>query len=358
MNIKTKVSSEPNEIIERTIKTSVLIDAFWDRWQVHGMEQNDLLKIRKGMDSLEEWVIRWNKLAEEKEKEAIVRLKQHKNKEAESFFQTAGLYYNLIYWIFPDRTPEKEYWYRKCLEAFSRADSLSQVQSDYVEIDAKGYAGRIRIPRSPVGCVILIIPIDSSKEELYRYEGDFLNAGLATVCFDGPGQGQTFLYRGLIGTRKRWETFIDRIVEYTKNRFPKLPLYTFGTSLGGSWSLYASCHPSVDKSVAVSPAAALSKLNLPRYFLERMGCCCIVSDEESAIPDFDRLLFRSPVHVFHGQLDQMVAKADLLEIYAKLPPNKAWVEFPEEGHCCNFKLDEVRKRSIRWFLNDSTWEGK
>lgn len=347
-----KALSKTDAVIRRTLKTSVLIDAFWERWLVHGVDSKDLAQIRPRLKTFEDWVEGWYSLAREKEHRAYALIEQQRTEEAEYLFRIAGLYYNLIYWIYPEQTSEKESWYRDCLKSFRQADSLSVIKTEYagLEFDGQKYVGRIRVPESPMGCIIIINPIDSSKEELFRYEYDFVNAGFVTISFDGPGQGENYAFTGLRATRKRWEQFMDRLIEFTLGCYSDLPLFSFGTSLGASWVLYASCHPGIKKSVAVSPAVEFAKLNLPGYFLERMDYCCILAEGKTPVPDYDNLTFRSPVLVFHGQQDQMVLTPDMSALYAKLPAGKEFIEYPEEGHCCNFKLDEIRRLAVQWFL--------
>jgi alpha-beta hydrolase superfamily lysophospholipase len=266
-------------------------------------------------------------------------------------YRLTGLYFNLIYWLFPSRTPEKEKWYKECLEMFREADIISPVQTLYecIEVDHHKCAGRIRIPDNSRGIIIIVNPIDSSKEELFKYESNFLNAGFTTVSFDGPGQGESYVLHGLRGTKKRWEVFMDQLIDFISELFPTMPIFLFGTSLGASWALYGSCCPRVKKTVAVSPAVEFEKLNLPAYFIGRIDCSCTLGPEDTPIPDFKKLTYRSPVLVFHGKKDQMVSTADMYDLYNSLPVEKKMIEYEGEGHCCNNKLDEIRQIAIQWF---------
>lgn len=58
-----------SKTIHRTLKTARLFDVFWERWLVHGLEENDLQGARPNIHSLEGWYRTWSKLAEDKEKE-------------------------------------------------------------------------------------------------------------------------------------------------------------------------------------------------------------------------------------------------------------------------------------------------
>ncbi|MFD2372144.1 alpha/beta hydrolase [Brevibacillus sp. GCM10020057] len=345
--------------INRTIRTSLLIDQFWERWLVHGVDADDLSKVRPELISAEHWIDRWHSLAKEKKKHADFVKSEGLIAEAEYMYRLTGLYYNLVYWLFPTRTPEKEKWYKKCLEMFRIADCISPVQTQYewIEVDRHKCAGRIRIPDHSRGIMIIVNPIDSSKEELFTYESDFLKAGFTTVSFDGPGQGESYVLHGLQGTKKRWEEFMGQLIDFASDLFPNKPIYLFGTSLGASWALYGSCFAKIKKTVAVSPAVEFEKLNLPGYFLGRMECSCTLAPGHTPIPDFRELSYRSPTVVFHGKKDQMVTSADMYELFNLLPAEKKLVEYEEEGHCCNNKLDEIRQIAMQWVEAENEWEG-
>ena len=193
---------------------------------------------------------------------------------------------------------------------------------------------------------------DSSKEELFKYEMDFVEGGFITISFDGPGQGETFIYNEVIGTRIRWEKFIQQVIDYASKLFPDLPIYLFGISLGASWVLYGSSHKNVKKAVAVSPAVELEKMNMPSYFMQRMDCSCIVTEEERAIPKFNEIKYHSPILVFHGNKDSMVPNKVMYELFQKLSTEKKLIEYEDEGHCCNNKLDKIRRIALMWFANE------
>ncbi|MCM3443389.1 alpha/beta hydrolase [Metabacillus halosaccharovorans] len=347
MPVRTQQTA--SKTINRTLRTAQLIDGFWERWLVHGIESDDLIKCRQNLNSLEEWLTNWEALAIEKTNQASILEGKGFLEEAEYLYRQASLCYNLNYWIFPDRILEKQDWYKKCLELTYKGDSISSIKTKYDSIYFEGVkcAGRIRIPSNPKGCILIINPIDSSKEELFRYERDFIEDGFVTISFDGPGQGETFALNGLMGTGSNWEIFTMDLIEYAKNKFPTLPLYLFGTSLGATWVLLGSSHPDVKKSVAVSPAVDLNKMNFPSYFEERINIACNLDGK--TMPNFKTIDYKCPIFVFHGKKDMMVPTVEMYELFEQLPNGKRLIEYDEEGHCCNNRLDEIRKISLIWF---------
>ncbi|PLR81361.1 alpha/beta hydrolase [Bacillus sp. V33-4] len=337
--------------IDKTLLTANLFDGFWDRWIVHGVEKQDIETLRSSYLTKDIWVDGWRKLADKKFLEAEKLAQNDSFTEAEMKFRAAGLYYQLMQWLIPERKTEKIGWLNVSLSAFEKADKLSQIKTKYVQlpIGEQHCFGRLRIPDEPAGVVIIINPLDSTKEELFTYELDFISKGYIVVSFDGPGQGQTFTFEGLRGTTKRWEAFIDDVIDFSSNTFPNLPINLFGTSSGAAWALYGSCNPKVNKTVAVSPAFIGEAITLPDYFVERTR---FVLKEEKALPAFELLPFRNPVMLFHGKQDVMVSDSNIYHLYEQLPQGKRLVEYEEEGHCCNYKLAEIREKSMKWFATE------
>lgn len=341
--------------IDKTLLTASLFEGFWDRWIVHGVSYHDLAKLRNSMITKEHWFRTWRELADGKYTAAESLEKVGLVGQVESVFRIAALYYQLNYWLIPEHGKEKLDWLKKSLQAVQKADELSEIKTEYVElpIDEHRYYGRVRIPYNPEGVIIIVNPIDSTKEELFSYEMDFVEKNYVVVSFDGPGQGETFTRQGLKATRLRWEQFVDRIIEYTSNTFPTHDIFLFGTSSGAAWAIYGSGNEKISKAVAVSPAFRNEEIQMPDYFLERMFA---VSDE-TIIPDYTQLNLQRPVLLVHGKKDVMVKDEDIYGLFENLPSGKILLEYEDEGHCCNYKLPEIRTKAIDWFSRKVGNEG-
>src|SRR6185295_3358269 len=76
------------------------------------------------------------------------------------------------------------------------------------------------ILRKPVGIakppvLVMVVGLDSAKEETDAYEQPFLARGIATLVFDGPGQGEgeyDFAIRG------DYEVAVKAVVDYVMTR--------------------------------------------------------------------------------------------------------------------------------------------
>lgn len=328
------------------------IDAFWDRWIVHGIEKEHIKLLRKKELNFEDWLNFWPKYGEEYKHKAEFHKEINENKQAEQFLRKASLYYYMNYWIYYKNVMEKKEAYIECIHLNKEADSLSPFITSYETLLASDFtcSGRIRRPKNIKGVILLINPVDSAKEELYQYETDFLNKGFATVCFDGPGQGETFAFLNIKGTNKNWQVYINSVIDFTRHKFPNEKIFLFGTSLGAAWALYGSSHPEVSKVVSVSPTSQYENMSLPSYFIERIEGSFINTEFERPVPNVLNMEYKSPVYIFYGNKDLMVPVEDIDHIYNNLPQGKKRMYFSEEGHCCNYRLEEIRLISADWFL--------
>ena len=336
--------------IQKTLMTARLFSGFWDRWSVHGVEDHVVSEIRPQLGNLEVWTDHFNKSGQLNENLAHSFYEKHLVNEAEYYYRLSALYYNLNQWIYPKQNDDKTYWFQKCLISIRKADAISSIDTRYVSIEISNHTcfGRVRLPANPVGCIIIVNPIDSSKEELFKYEMDFIRQNFITISFDGPGQGETYTFQGLKATQKRWMDFTDTVIEYAWSLFPDIPLYLFGTSSGASWAIYGSCNPKVTKAVAVSPAIRSEGIDLPAYFIERMNS--VIEDKETILPNLHQFNIHKPIFMFHGALDVMTSSETIYNLYDRLPSDKKFLEYEGEGHCCNYKLEKIRKLSMMWYL--------
>lgn len=73
--------------------------------------------------------------------------------------------------------------------------------------------GNLRRPSgaSRLPLVLLVPGLDSSKEELFAIENDFLQRGLATLTIDGPGQSENSVNFAI---RPNWETVITPLLDH------------------------------------------------------------------------------------------------------------------------------------------------
>lgn len=349
--MQMKNDLDANSTIQKTLMTARLFDGFWDRWVVHGIDFTEVQSVRASLATLAGWTDSFSQLGGKHLEEAKQLEKEGFMEQAESRYRQSALYFNLVHWIYPDRTEEKVNWYQRSQEIVDKADAIASIpcRKERIVIDGMECIGRIRVPKDPIGCIIIVNPIDSTKEELYSYEQHFIGSGFITVSFDGPGQGETFTFNGMKVTKNRWETFVQHVIDWTVDHFPTQPMHLFGTSSGATWSIFGSTHPKVEKVASVSPAVGTDN-EIPGYFGERIKFIAEPGESTHVIPSLKDVDRYQSILLFHGNKDVMVPDESMHQFYESLPSPKRLVEYPEEGHCCNYKLEEVRELSMKWFI--------
>jgi 2,6-dihydroxypseudooxynicotine hydrolase len=120
---------------------------------------------------------------------------------------------------------------------FRRAANLIEPPAQYVEIAYRGTAlpGYLRVPPGgqPVPCVVLVGGLDAAKEDAHQFSSLCVARGLATLAFDGPGQGEAY-YRGLRmdGTYHR---AVSTVIDFLEKRqeIDRTRIGVIGRSTGG-----------------------------------------------------------------------------------------------------------------------------
>jgi len=129
--------------------------------------------------------------------------------------------------------------HRKAVECRTLALPLIDPPGERVQIPYEGrhLAGILRKPagvaRSPV--VVMCMGLDSTKEEMDTNETVFLARGMATLTFDGPGQGEgeyDFAIRG------DYEVPVKAVLDYigTRGDLDAARAGLWGVSLGGYYA--------------------------------------------------------------------------------------------------------------------------
>ncbi|WP_256759379.1 alpha/beta hydrolase [Cohnella sp. WQ 127256] len=340
----------PENTIQKTIMTGFVFGRFWDMWIANGFPRATVSELRDRLISLEDWIRILHKHAIAYEQQADCYLNQYLVGEAHNLYRLAGMHFHLIQWIYPETGVERRKWFQCSKEMYHKADKLLEDVMIYVEIqiDGNDCYGRICVPDEPKACVVIMNPLDTSKEEFYAYEKYFAGMGFVTVSFDGPGQGETYVFNKHRATRHRWALFVNQVIDFASAQYPELDLNLFGTGSGAAWAIYGSSHRRVHKTMSVSPMLE-REMKIPDYFKERLSYL-FDEQEYSLLPTLHEVDPLCPILLVHGNKDYIVKDADIYELYNSLPGERWLIEYENEGHCCNYKMGEILKVAAEWYL--------
>ncbi|MBM3486391.1 MAG: alpha/beta hydrolase [Alphaproteobacteria bacterium] len=149
---------------------------------------------RRDGDRWEDWYRAWSERAAAHEAVGREALSTGHRLSAGQHLLDASVCYHFAKFMFVQNIAEMKAAHMKAVACKTLALPFLQPAGERIEIPYQGktLAGNLRQPaadaRLPV--VVIISGMDSSKEEQHFLEQSFLERGMATLAFDGPGQGE------------------------------------------------------------------------------------------------------------------------------------------------------------------------
>jgi 2,6-dihydroxypseudooxynicotine hydrolase len=336
--------------------------AHWGaRFVANGVALTDFEDVTRSISSYDEWCAAWSKKAAVHESLGREAMGKKKFLTAGEMFQRAGVYYHFANFLFVQDQTQMKAAHKKAVECKQAALPYLRPPGERVEIPYQGkkLAGILRKPdgikKPPV--VVMAVGLDSTKEEGDAYEQPFHPRGMATLMFDGPGQGEgqyDFTIRG------DYEVPVKAVIDYieTRDDLDKNRVGMWGVSLGG---YYAPRAAAFEKRIKACIAlggpfdwgAAWDNLpDLTRLaFRVRSGA----KDEAEAKKNAHTLSLEGiagnitcPIYIVNGRHDRIVPAADA-ERLAREVKSKAELVMVEDGnHIANNRAYRWRSQSADW----------
>jgi 2,6-dihydroxypseudooxynicotine hydrolase len=275
--------------------------------------------------------------------------------------QRAGVYYHFASFLFVHDVPQMKAAHKKQIECRQAALPHLRPPGERVEIPYQGkfLAGILRKPdgaeRPPV--VVMAVGLDSTKEETEAYEAPFLARGVATLVFEGPGQGEAqydFAIRG------DYEVPVAAVLDFVEKRrdLDTARIAMWGVSLGG---YYAPRAAAFDKRIKACIALGgpfdwgAAWDGLPELTREafRVRSHCKTQDEareNAATLSLEGVAQKitCPIFIVNGRLDRIVPAKDA-ERLARDVKGAATLMMIEDGnHIAN-------NRAFRWRSPSADW---
>ncbi len=214
--------------------------AHWaPRFVANGVIPSDLAEVTGGLARWEDWCGAWSSQAELHEALGRAALDGGHALSAGEHLTRAGLYYHFAKFVFVNDLAQMRAAHRKAIACRQLALAHLRPPGERVEIpyQARALAGILRRPfgvtRAPL--VVMVMGLDSCKEEMDAYEQTFLARGLATLAFDGPGQGEAEYDMPIRGD---YEVPVKAVLDWAVQR-PEIDpdrIGLWGVSLGGYYA--------------------------------------------------------------------------------------------------------------------------
>jgi len=207
------------------------------RYTINGVNASDFKDVTNSIDRWEDWCEAWSKRALVHETMGRDALARGKFISAAEHLTRAAVTYHFGKYLFVNDMAQHKVAHQKAVECHTLALAHmnppgTRVAIPYENTKLMGILRKPNQAKSPSPVVIMMMGLDSTKEELILFEQYFLDRGMATLAVDGPGQGEAeyelpirFDYENVIGPVIDW---IEKDHSLDSNK-----IGLWGISLGG-----------------------------------------------------------------------------------------------------------------------------
>jgi dienelactone hydrolase len=214
------------------------------RFVINGVPLTDFQEVTGGCERWEDWCSAWSARAAIHEALGEKALAEGFKLSAGEHFTRAAVCYHFGKFLFVNDMAQMKQAHLKAVECRNKALPWLRPPGERVAIpyEGKQLYGILRKPqgagRAPV--VVMCMGLDSTKEEMDDYENRFLRRGLATLAFDGPGQGEAEYDFAIC---PEYEKPVKAVIDYVETRgdVDAARLGIWGVSLGGYYAPRAAC---------------------------------------------------------------------------------------------------------------------
>lgn len=211
------------------------------RYTVNGVNASDFMDVTRSIERWEDWCKAWSARAAIHEALGRDALAAHKYASAAEHLCRAAVTYHFAKYLFVKDRAQHRAAHKKAVECHTLALPHMDPPGERVLIPYEGtqLAAILRKPgntkirvngRPPV--VLMTMGLDSTKEELMTFEATFLSRGMATLAFDGPGQGEAEYE---LPIRYDYENVVGPVIDWVMQReeLDGNRIGIWGISLGG-----------------------------------------------------------------------------------------------------------------------------
>ena len=336
--------------------------AHWaPRFIANGVTLTDFEEVTGSIASWDDWCAAWSARAALHEELGRDALARGAHLSAGEHLQRAGVYYHFAKFLFVHDIPQMQAAHAKAVACRALALPHLQPRGERVEMPYQGrwLAGILRKPpgidRPPV--VVMAMGLDSAKEEADCYEQPLLARRMATLSFDGPGQGEGEYDFAI---RADYEVAVAAVIDFIETRrdLDAARIGLWGVSLGGYYAPRAAAfEPRASACMALGGpfdwAAAWDGLpELTREaFRVRSHCdSAEAARSHAATLSLEGVAHRisCPIYIMNGRQDRIVPRAHA-ERLAREVKGPVTLHIIEDGN------HVAANRAYRWRSHSADW---
>jgi 2,6-dihydroxypseudooxynicotine hydrolase len=342
-------------------RVEIAIHNWAPRFVSAGVPLADFAEVTAAITHWDEWCAVWSARAAVHEQLGREALREGYTLSASAHLTRASLCYHFGKFMFVHKIDEMRRAHEKVVECRNLALPYLDPPGERVAIpyESRELYGILRRPHGieTPAVVIMCVGLDSTKEELDVYENIFLERGMATLAFDGPGQGEgqyDFAIRG------DYEAPVAAVVDFIETRrdLDAARIGLSGVSLGG---YYAPRAAAFEKRIKACMALggpfnwAEAWAGLPALTREAFRVRSRCETEEAARAHAASLRLEGvaaritcPIFIMNGRLDRIVQCADAERLAREVKGPAKLLIIEDGNHIAN-------NRSYRWRPLGGDW---
>ncbi len=325
-----------------------------------GVAPADLERVLGRVTSLASWVDEWEALGLAHERAAADAMALGHERDVAAHGVAASAAYNFAQYVMFLDIDRKRALHAACVRSYALAAPRLDPPAQRFEVTFRRHPmrGYLRVPHGarPAPVVVVINGTNAVKEELHWWSEALLERGMATLCFDGPGLGETFHRLSMVAEpRPVGVAILDEI-----ERHPELDASSvgfLGMSLGGYMAIRMAAHDRRVRAVAAvsPPYSADIYWNLTLASMRRELAALYGVAEGEMGRSIERITLAGtlermtcPLMVAGGGHDLITPGEEAWRIYQATRGERELVFYPRGAHDCFNVLGDLRPRVVRW----------
>jgi len=343
------------------LRVAAAVSHWAPRFVANGVTLTDFQEVTGAIGAWSEWCAKWSEHADIHAALGRDALAKRHFVSAAEHLSHAAVTYHFAKFLFVDDVPQMKAAHLKAVECHKLALPHLDPPGEYLRIPYQGkqLAAVLRKPdgvtRPPV--VVMVMGLDSAKEEMIAYQDTFLARGMATLTFDGPGQGEAeydFSIRG------DYEVVVKAVIDWleTQRDVDAGRIGLWGVSLGG---YYAPRACAFEKRIAacIALAGPFDWLGiwdrLPEITRAAFRVRSHAADEATAKRNAAALSLEGvahkiecPIFIVSGRLDRIVPPEEAERLAAEVKGPCELLIIPDGNHVANNRPYRYRPQTADW----------
>lgn len=359
----TKSADKSKYVADTYLLTSVagFVDSVTYRLLADGLILQDLEQAKEEVSDWSDWGAFWIRRAQYHEHLADQSLANGHRLTAGNHLARASLCAHagqFLYFRFPE---VKRKAAELKVELFQRAAQLLNPPFQRLDIPFSlcPLPAYLRLPQGtgPFPCVVQVGGLDAAKEDSFGFADLLVDRGIASLAFDGPGQGETFYSGFRLG--QGWPEALSAVVDWLENhpRIASQRIGMIGRSTGGFLAPRAAADEPRIKALVVW--GAMYDLGIYDQIppLVREGFQFItgrlIDEPDPRPPAFIDLQghaqrIRCPMYVIHGGRDNITPTYNADRLVAEAAGPVKYDLFQDSIHCVHDVAHIARPAMADW----------